>query len=105
MTLDEFRKQTKYLPGSMEIILQKDLEGNNYSPADGADPDCIYICETAGNGIVYSTNLSADYNCMEYEDWVVGQFEFNKYSDFAISVLSLYYGENTKKTERFKSTG
>lgn len=41
-----------------EVILQKDGEGNGYSPLAGADPDAIYVSDSTWSGDVYS----ADWN-------------------------------------------
>lgn len=55
----------------MEIILQKDAEGNGYSPLRGADPDCVYVPENTYSGEVYSTNRSAKDNGLEDNEWKV----------------------------------
>lgn len=52
-----------------EVILQKDSEGNGYSPLAGADPDTVYVAESTWSGTVYSTNDSASDNCMEEGAW------------------------------------
>lgn len=37
-----------------QIILQKDPEGNGYSPLVGADDDAVYIADSGCRGEVYS---------------------------------------------------
>lgn len=53
------------LPDDMEVIIQKDAEGNGYSPLYGADPDAVYI----KYGDVYCTEWSAYGACMSEEEW------------------------------------
>lgn len=53
----------------MEIILQKDPEGNGYSPLRGADPDCIYVEDNTWSGLIYHPNETAERNDMEEEEW------------------------------------
>ena len=55
----------------MECIIQKDSEGNGYSPLAGADPDGIYIAETTWYGQVYDSNWSADDADMDNDLWEV----------------------------------
>ena len=69
MNVRELKETLEDLPDDMEIILQKDGEGNGYSPLAVADPDCIYIPETTWCGEVRSLHHSAEDNCMEEEEW------------------------------------
>ena len=69
MTVKELKEEIKNLPDDMEVVLQKDAEGNGYSPLSGADPDAVYIPETTWSGDVYSMGWSADDACMEEEEW------------------------------------
>jgi hypothetical protein len=59
------------LPGESEVILQKDSEGNGYSPLYCVDGDAIYMAENSYSGEVYSTEeeWDADWSSMEKEDW------------------------------------
>lgn len=57
------------LPPNTEVILQKDAEGNGYSPLAGADSDAVYVKETSWLGSVYSTDWSADDACMNDSQW------------------------------------
>lgn len=60
MTLKEFRELTKDLPEEMEMIIQKDSEGNGYSPLSGIDDEAIYVAENTYSGEVYSTTNFGD---------------------------------------------
>ena len=55
MNIKELKEVLKDLPDDMEVILQKDSEGNGYSPAAGADPNAVYIkeCEWCGPAELY----------------------------------------------------
>lgn len=57
-----------------EVILQKDAEGNGYSPLSDVDGNAVYIPESNWSGEVYSLEWSADDACMTDEEWA----EINK---------------------------
>lgn len=69
MTVKELKKAIENLPDDMEVILQKDSEGNAYSPLIGADPNAVYIPDTTYSGDVYSLDWSADDACMDEDEW------------------------------------
>jgi hypothetical protein len=69
MTVKELKEAIANLPDEMEVVLQKDSEGNGYSPLAGADPDAVYIAETTWYGDVYSMDWTADDACMSDEEW------------------------------------
>lgn len=69
MKVCELKEAIKNLPDNMEVILQKDSEGNGYSPLAGADPSCIYVPETTYNGYVYSEKWTAEDCDLEEEKW------------------------------------
>jgi hypothetical protein len=52
-----------------EVILQKDAEGNGYSPLAQADQDAVYVPDSSWSGHVYSTDWSAADACMDKADW------------------------------------
>ncbi len=52
-----------------EVILQKDAEGNGYSPLRGVDDECVYVPTCAWAGDVYSINLIADDACKSEKEW------------------------------------
>ena len=53
----------------VELIMQKDSEGNGYSPLYGIEFDVVYVPETSWYGEVYSKKFTADDNCMTEEEW------------------------------------
>lgn len=69
MKVSELIEALKDLPPEMEVILQKDAEGNGYSPLSGVDPDAIYMEETSWSGEVWSTNWTAEDACMDDDEW------------------------------------
>jgi len=69
MNVKELKEAINDLPDDMEVILQKDAEGNGYSPLWGADPDAVYVPETTWYGDVYDMKWCADDACMEEEEW------------------------------------
>ncbi len=69
MNVKELKEAIAHLPDDMEVVVQKDPEGNGYSPLAGADPDAVYIPETDKYGDVYSIDWTADDAAMEEDDW------------------------------------
>lgn len=52
-----------------KVILQKDCEGNGYSPLQRADLEAVYIPDSPWSGDVYSLNWTADDADMDAEEW------------------------------------
>lgn len=52
-----------------QVIMQKDAEGNGYSPLSGADHEAVYVEESTYSGSVYSTGWSASDACMTEAEW------------------------------------
>jgi len=69
MKVKELLEQLKTLDPEMDIIIQKDAEGNGYSPLAGADPDGIYVADTTWYGTVYDSNWSAEEAAMDEIEW------------------------------------
>lgn len=69
MTVKELKEAMENLPDDMEVILQKDSEGNGYSPLAGADPNAIYMPYNTWSGDVYSVEWTAEDACMSGEEW------------------------------------
>ena len=69
MNVGELKKLIEDLPDDMEIILQKDAEGNGYSPLYRGDSNMIYIPECTWAGEVYSTEFTAEDMDMDQEEW------------------------------------
>ena len=69
MTVKELKQQLENLPDDMVVILQKDSEGNGYSPLVGIDPDVVYIPDSTWSGDVYSMRWTSNDACMSEEEW------------------------------------
>ena len=69
MTVKELKQAIDNLPDDMEVILQKDSEGNGYSPLSGADSNAIYIPDSTYSGDVYNVDYTAEDNCMKEDKW------------------------------------
>ena len=70
MTVKELKEEIANFSDDMEVILQKDAEGNGYSPLWGVDPDAVYIPETTWYGHVYFMDWTAEDDAdMEDEEW------------------------------------
>jgi hypothetical protein len=69
MLVKDLIEALKDLPPDAEVILQKDGEGNGYSPLSGVDADAVYIAETTWAGEVYSAGWSADDAGVESDEW------------------------------------
>lgn len=69
MTVKELKVVLEALPDDMEVIIQKDSEGNGYSPLAGADHNAVYLPESTYSGDVHSTNWNASQVGMSEEEW------------------------------------
>lgn len=69
MTVKELKEAIANLPDEMEVVLQKDSEGNGYSPLAGVNSIGVYIPINAWTGDVYSSEWSAEDVCMSNEEW------------------------------------
>ena len=69
MKVKDLIKRLQTLNQDAQVILQKDGEGNGYSPCAGAE-GAIYIHDSSYSGEVYHADGSADDNCMEEDHWV-----------------------------------
>lgn len=59
MTVAELIEELKALDPAALVVLQKDAEGNGYSPLAGADP-AVYEAESTWSGQAYSEEDVAD---------------------------------------------
>ena len=69
MRVDKLIALLKECPQDAEIIMQKDSEGNGYSPICGVDRDCIYVADSSYPGTAYSATLTADEADLEQDEW------------------------------------
>jgi hypothetical protein len=69
MTIKELKELITNLPNEMEVVLQKDSEGNGYSPLAGVDSDSVYIPDNTYSGNVYSMGWTSDDACMSEDKW------------------------------------
>lgn len=69
MKVKELIEVLSSLNQESEVILQKDAEGNGFSPLRGADGDAVYIPDSTWSGDVYSLDWSAEDACMGKEEW------------------------------------
>lgn len=56
MNVKDLKKAIENLPDDMEVIMQKDSEGNGYSPLSNVNSDAVYIPETTWFGEVFFLN-------------------------------------------------
>lgn len=66
MTIKQLKEIIQDLPDDMEIIIQRDPEGNSYTELDDVNPHCIYLQHS---NEVYSTLWNHDEAMMEKEEW------------------------------------
>lgn len=69
MTVRELKNLIDILPDDMEVIIQKDGEGNDFSPLAGVDYNSVYIPENTWSGNVCSMDNTAEEECMSDEEW------------------------------------
>ena len=69
MKVKELIEELSKLDPESQVILQKDAEGNGYSPLYAVDGDAVYLSDSTWSGDVYSTNWTADDADMDAEEW------------------------------------
>lgn len=69
MKVKELIEILKDCDPNAQVVMQKDAEGNGYSPLAGADHEAVYIAESTWSGMVYSTEWTADDACMDENEW------------------------------------
>lgn len=73
MTVQELIDELQAIEDKTRIvILQKDAEGNGYSPLRGADDNAVYAAETTWHGEVRYQRLTAELRQYGYDDDDVG---------------------------------
>lgn len=68
MTVIELIAELQELPPNSQIILQKDSEGNDYSPLMGAALG-IYVPDNSYSGLVHDPEGSAEDVCIDENEW------------------------------------
>lgn len=72
-TVGELREELKNLPAGMIVILQKDAEGNGYSPLSGTYLGYKYTPDDACSGDVWNLDDCLDDECHHGEcGWATG---------------------------------
>ena len=69
MKVKELKELLESLPDDMDVIIQKDSEGNGYSPLSGGDSNAVYITDSTYSGDVYTITWSAKDACKEDDEW------------------------------------
>lgn len=73
MTVAELIVKLQQVDGNRLVILQKDSEGNGYSPLDGADDNAVYEPLTTWRGEVKMQRLTNDLRRQGYSDEDIGE--------------------------------
>jgi len=69
MKVKDLKEIINGLPEEMEIVLQRDSEGNGYSPLAGGDDKAVYVAENTWSGIVYDMGWDADDAAVTEDEW------------------------------------
>ena len=69
MRVAELVELLQKLPRTADVILQKDSEGNGYSPLSSVDGNAVYLPESTWHGEVLSTDWSAEDAGMSEDEW------------------------------------
>lgn len=68
MTVAELMEALQKMPPDAEVIMQKDSEGNGYSPLSSMYQDAIYSPNSTWSGNIYDANWSyedADFDSLD----------------------------------------
>lgn len=69
MLVKDLMEVLQELDPDTQIILQKDGEGNGYSPLY-AHGMAYYVADTTYSGTVYNEDWGADDCCLDQDDWL-----------------------------------
>ena len=69
MTVKELIEELRTMPQDAQVILQKDTEGNGYSPLAVVDGNTVYIAKNSYMGEAYDCSWTAEEACMSEEEW------------------------------------
>lgn len=69
MKVSSLIKQLNTCDPNSEVIVQKDGEGNGFSPLSCVSKNAIYIPESTWSGEVFSLGWSAEDCCLEEDEW------------------------------------
>lgn len=84
MKVGDLKELIKDLPDDLQVVLQKDAEGNGYSPCAGTDPNCVYVPESSWSGEIYNLKWDHEDCCLDRDTW-------NSYkNDMKMRALVLY---------------
>lgn len=64
MTVQELIEILSDLPGDRQVVLQKDGEGNAYSPLAGVDDNTKYVAENSYMGDVFDLEHEEGIECV-----------------------------------------
>jgi hypothetical protein len=68
MTVAELIEELQELPPESMVIIQRDADGNGYSPLDVVDGNAIYKAHSERHGEVISTDWTAEEACYKSEE-------------------------------------
>jgi len=69
MKVAELIQELQKLDQTKIVILQKDTEGNGFSPLEAVDEYSVYDADSNWEGEVYSTDWTADEAAMDEDEW------------------------------------
>lgn len=69
MTVKELIEALASADPEAQVILQRDGEGNGFSPLEGADLGAVYKPDSTWSGTVYDTKWSAEDAAMDPDEW------------------------------------
>lgn len=69
ITVKELKSLIEKLPDDMQIVLQRDPEGNGYEYLAGVDPDGVDVSYDERDLEIYDANWTATEADMDDEEW------------------------------------
>lgn len=70
MNVKELKQVIENIPDDVQVILQKDAEGNRFSPLCECDGGCVYVPDSSYSGEVYQCCYMEDItDDLEIEEW------------------------------------
>jgi len=69
MKVKKLIEELQKLDPTMDVIMQRDSEGNGYSPLADVYANCVYFPDSTSSGEVVDLLWTADEACRDEDEW------------------------------------
>lgn len=94
MKVKELIKILQSLDPEREVILQKDIEGNGFSPLNSVDGEVVYVADSNWSGQVYLEKLTQEQIASGYSEMDLGPMDEDLAGGFKRERAVVFYPIN-----------